>query len=41
MDCAQLGRMDEHAPQALREPSLAPLHSDPRFAEVKRKFGLA
>ena len=32
---------DPRAPQALWEPRLAPIRSDSRFAELKRKFGLA
>jgi tetratricopeptide (TPR) repeat protein len=36
-----LASRDPRASQALSEPRLAPLHSDPRFAELRRKFGLA
>jgi tetratricopeptide (TPR) repeat protein len=32
---------DPRAPQVAWDPSLTPLHSDPRFAEIKRKFGLS
>lgn len=32
---------DPRAPQSIWEPSIAPLRSDPRFAEFRRRFGLA
>jgi hypothetical protein len=35
-----LATRSPHSPQVLTNPLLAPLRSDPRFAEIRRKLGL-